>query len=119
MIAERFPDPDDGRPLCRLCREFNGSAQRASPLGVRLSEMLRLAGKVTRSRDVGRSQVRNPKERNQMAANSKIEWTTHMLNPGRGCSAFTDGNCYAEATSKRNETIRNMGAERTPSQNRG
>ena len=24
MIAERFPDPDDGRPLCRLCREFNG-----------------------------------------------------------------------------------------------
>lgn len=42
-----------------------------------------------------------------MAENSKIEWTTHAFNPWRGCSKVHTGcaNCYAEATSKRNETI--------------
>ena len=42
-----------------------------------------------------------------MAANSKIQWTTHTFNPWRGCSKVHTGcaNCYAEATSKRNETI--------------
>lgn len=42
-----------------------------------------------------------------MAANTKIQWATHTMNPWRGCSKVHTGcaNCYAEATSKRNETI--------------
>lgn len=42
-----------------------------------------------------------------MAENTKIEWATHTFNPWRGCSKVHTGcaNCYAEATSKRNETI--------------
>lgn len=42
-----------------------------------------------------------------MAENTKIEWATHTMNPWRGCSKVHTGcaHCYAEATSKRNETI--------------
>ena len=42
-----------------------------------------------------------------MAENTKIEWANHSFNPWRGCSKVHTGcaNCYAEATSKRNETI--------------
>lgn len=42
-----------------------------------------------------------------MAANSKIEWTTHTFNPWRGCTKVSDGckHCYAETLSKRNATV--------------
>ena len=40
-----------------------------------------------------------------MAENSKIQWTTHTLNPWRGCQKVAQGcaNCYAETMSKRNQ----------------
>lgn len=39
-----------------------------------------------------------------MAANSKIEWTTHTFNPWRGCTKISPGcaHCYAETLSHRN-----------------
>lgn len=39
-----------------------------------------------------------------MAENSKIEWTTHTLNPWRGCTKVAPGcqHCYADDLSKRN-----------------
>lgn len=39
-----------------------------------------------------------------MAADSKIEWTTHTFNPWRGCTKVSAGcaNCYAETLSGRN-----------------
>lgn len=42
-----------------------------------------------------------------MAENTKIQWADHTFNPWRGCSKVHTGcaHCYAEATSKRNETI--------------
>lgn len=42
-----------------------------------------------------------------MAANSKIEWTTHTFNPWRGCTKVAAGcaHCYAERDSKRNSKL--------------
>lgn len=42
-----------------------------------------------------------------MGANSKIEWTTHTMNPWRGCARVHTGcaNCYAERMSKRNPAV--------------
>lgn len=39
-----------------------------------------------------------------MAENSKIQWTTHTMNPWRGCTKVAAGcaNCYADRQSKRN-----------------
>lgn len=39
-----------------------------------------------------------------MGQNSKIEWTTHTLNPWRGCTKISEGctRCYADTMSKRN-----------------
>lgn len=39
-----------------------------------------------------------------MAENSKIQWTTHTMNPWRGCTKIAPGcqNCYADSMSKRN-----------------
>jgi protein gp37 len=51
-----------------------------------------------------------------MAANSKIEWTTHTFNPWRGCAKVSDGcrYCYAERLSKRNQqTLGVWGADGT------
>lgn len=42
-----------------------------------------------------------------MGANSRIEWTTHTMNPWRGCARVHTGcaNCYAERMSKRNPAV--------------
>ena len=42
-----------------------------------------------------------------MAENSRIEWTTHTMNPWRGCSPVSPGcdHCYAEAMSLRNPAV--------------
>jgi protein gp37 len=42
-----------------------------------------------------------------MAENSKIQWTTHTLNPWRGCVKVSPGcaHCYAESQSKRNPKV--------------
>lgn len=42
-----------------------------------------------------------------MAADSKIQWTTHTWSPWRGCTKVSEGcaNCYAEALSHRNPAV--------------